>query len=1019
MCVASRRYSFFYIWCIFITCATGYAQTLHYNNIRFKKYSVEHGLTSGACNNIYRDSYGFLWISNYYGVSIFNGSHFFNLPMFTEDEGFDLSLKPHYFLQMDSISMLISAPSGLYNYDYTSHTVTRLVKQPIPISRDRIQLLGLSVAGHELYAQSMGKLYTLDRSLNLVNATSCIDENPRVRVKNIGTHSEYFYLSATNRLIRVNLLALKTDTLLTLADETSTMLINAESETEYLLCTDHRIYRIEKKTGTVITSLKIPASYSKNMPFRLGAAAMDQQHNYLVSGSDRLFIYFPRENRIHDITNSKDESSITDIKINGDEIYLAALTNSGIFISDKTAGLVKNHDWLTEAPNSVSAMFIHNKKLVTDGTGGALKVIDQEKPETFTRYRAFKESRSFFVQFENLDDNHIWFINWNNFELGIINTQSFTVIQHPFVVNNLALAYRRSFRALLPTKETAPNIRKMQKDLYYYSLSNQLYKIEGNIRSGFRLTFIDSISSSQYFTSIDKLASGALMIGTSNREVYSLQNDRLTKRIHSSNQNIPVRYVLGDNRNNSYLLTTNGIYIYDSLFYLKNHLTVQNNQLPGNIMYSRFIDNRNLLWATTSAGVIVYDCSGGNLFKLSAFNAISNTEFNTRCMVVDDRQQVYFGGSKGITAINTNLFANTKRDFQLFLFSIKNQDSLLHSRLLPGSVVEKENFPYYKNSFSFSVYVISTLRAEPFEMRYMLENLDTVWRVAKGNSIEFTGLKPGKYKLRVKGKYPGSKLNREISYSFKINPPFWRQSWFLSVAIIAGGIPLYLLVQLWQRKKMERKRMEAARQLTLKTERMRISQELHDDMGSGLTAIRLLCKSASARPNSPNIPTMLADIGTVTGELTEQMSEIIWVLSHSDDTLNGLMNYLHAYMTNFLKRVELPMKLHYNNTIKVDYSISSIQRRNILLVAKESFHNSVKYSGADAFSIDCSIRESSTLHIIISDNGKGINEDAAPTGTGNGLKNMKKRMTSINGTLAIENDNGTKIIIDIPIHKES
>lgn len=1010
-----RLYKLLCMVCMYTILMNSNAQTPLYSDIRFKKYNAEHGLTSGACGNIYRDMYGLLWISNYYGVSIFNGSHFFNLPMYTADNNFNLSQKPHYFLQMDSVTMLISAPTGIYQYNYNNHTVSRNAKQPIPISKDRVELLGRSASGDKVYAKTAHKIYIINRSFYPNDTIHCIDEKPGVFVKNIGTQSEHFYLTATNHLLRINIAQRKTDTVLILPGETKGLVINAESKNEYLLCTDETIYRIEKKTLRLISAVEIPESYTQNAPPIMGATALDKHGNYWMSADEKLFIYSPIENSFTDVTASKAESNVVDIKINDEEIVLSTSASTGILVSDRTSLLIKNYNRLPRAHGTVSAMLFKNNKLIVDGFGGSINVIDPARSDDSVEYFPLKQLSTLFVQFEHLDEDHIWYVSWGKFKLGIINTKSFTSLHLPLPIDSLAQAHQESFKVLVPTKESAPLIKKIQDGLFYYSLHNKLYKVEGSIKTGFKFQFIDSVGNQQYITTIDRLTSGDFMFGTSGLQTYSLQNNRLERKIISVNVNVPVRNILEDAQKKKYLLTTNGIYIYDSLLRPKNHMTSENHQVPGNIIYSGFIDDRNLLWAATNAGAIVYDCSKRNVFALSSLKAISNIEFNTRSIAVDDQQHVYFGGTKGITAINTSLFANKKRDFQLCLFSVKNQDSLLHNSLLPGSIVEEKAFPYNKNSFSFSVHVISTLRSEPLEMRYFMEGFDSVWRTAANSSIEFMSLKPGNYRFIMRGKYPDSDTVRQVSYSFRINPPFWKQLWFRLLSSVFMGLLIYLLVNYWHRKKTELERLDTARQLTLKNERMRISQELHDDMGSGLTAIRLLCKSAITRPDSPRIPSILTDISTVTGELIEQMSEIIWVLSHSDDTLNGLMVYLRSYMTNYLKRVELPIKLEFKNSIKKDFNISSTQRRNILLVAKESFHNAVKYSGADTFTVECTHTNSNTLHIVISDNGKGIDENSVPKGTGNGLQNMKKRIVSINGTLNIENNNGTNLIINIPL----
>ena len=54
------------------------------------------------------------------------------------------------------------------------------------------------------------------------------------------------------------------------------------------------------------------------------------------------------------------------------------------------------------------------------------------------------------------------------------------------------------------------------------------------------------------------------------------------------------------------------------------------------------------------------------------------------------------------------------------------------------------------------------------------------------------------------------------------------------------------------------------------------------------------------------------------------------------------------------------------------------------------------------------------LSVVINDNGKGIPEGKLNR-FGNGIKNMKNRMKSINGKLNIENKLGTKITLTLQV----
>src|SRR5690606_19561890 len=78
-------------------------------------------------------------------------------------------------------------------------------------------------------------------------------------------------------------------------------------------------------------------------------------------------------------------------------------------------------------------------------------------------------------------------------------------------------------------------------------------------------------------------------------------------------------------------------------------------------------------------------------------------------------------------------------------------------------------------------------------------------------------------------------------------------------------------------------------------------------------------------------------------------------------------------------------------------SISSETRRNLLLCVKEALNNIYKHSGATVAQLQIQI-VSSNLQIEISDNGKGLSPEAR---SGNGLQNMKRRMSNIAGTFRL------------------
>jgi two-component system sensor histidine kinase DesK len=81
------------------------------------------------------------------------------------------------------------------------------------------------------------------------------------------------------------------------------------------------------------------------------------------------------------------------------------------------------------------------------------------------------------------------------------------------------------------------------------------------------------------------------------------------------------------------------------------------------------------------------------------------------------------------------------------------------------------------------------------------------------------------------------------------------------------------------------------------------------------------------------------------------------------------------------------------------------------MVVKESLNNIIKHSNATQVEIESSISNSDFM-ITIKDNGTGVSE---VTNLGNGIKNMRNRVESLNGQFSINNNTGSGTIIKVNI----
>ena len=99
----------------------------------------------------------------------------------------------------------------------------------------------------------------------------------------------------------------------------------------------------------------------------------------------------------------------------------------------------------------------------------------------------------------------------------------------------------------------------------------------------------------------------------------------------------------------------------------------------------------------------------------------------------------------------------------------------------------------------------------------------------------------------------------------------------------------------------------------------------------------------------------------------------------------------------------------------LDKRLESSKEIFIFRIIQELIANIVKHAKATEANISITLHEA-IISIIIEDNGVGIPEEALLKNKGLGIRNIKKRIQSITGTMNIDSytNKGTSIIIEIP-----
>ncbi len=219
--------------------------------------------------------------------------------------------------------------------------------------------------------------------------------------------------------------------------------------------------------------------------------------------------------------------------------------------------------------------------------------------------------------------------------------------------------------------------------------------------------------------------------------------------------------------------------------------------------------------------------------------------------------------------------------------------------------------------------------------------------------------------------------------------------------------------QLKQEKELEIALTKLETSNKLEEQRLRISRDLHDNIGSQLTFIISSLdnlKYSMAKTNAA-YTSKIDEIGFFTATTINELRDTIWAMNKEKISLKELKERIQQLFEKANStQQELYFQLNIDDRIPESYEFSSLVGINIYRIIQEALNNSMKYSEAKNFHLN--IRSKNDKLIFeMKDDGIGYNPDEIQKG--NGFYNMKKRARDINleSTFESEIGKGSRIIL--------
>jgi signal transduction histidine kinase len=197
-------------------------------------------------------------------------------------------------------------------------------------------------------------------------------------------------------------------------------------------------------------------------------------------------------------------------------------------------------------------------------------------------------------------------------------------------------------------------------------------------------------------------------------------------------------------------------------------------------------------------------------------------------------------------------------------------------------------------------------------------------------------------------------------------------------------------------------------------ERQRIANELHDNLGSLLTTLKLHFHALrDLKPDTDEHSKELSEkVNLLINESYQQTRNIAHMKNAGVSAQDGLLPAVH----NFVSKVSMINSLQIDvREYGMDNRLDNTLEITAFRIIQELIANIIKHSHATTASINLTQHEGS-INIMVEDNGVGFRLADVKPNAGMGLYSIQKRIESIGGSVTIESvpKNGTTVIIDLP-----
>ncbi|WP_274972585.1 two-component regulator propeller domain-containing protein [Bacteroides fluxus] len=414
--------------------------------------------------------------------------------------------------------------------------------------------------------------------------------------------------------------------------------------------------------------------------------------------------------------------------------------------------------------------------------------------------------------------------------------------------------------------------------------------------------------------------------------------------------------------------------------------------------YDLAVTPHGYLAISNEKGLLIYHPETREMRMLDAESQLHLSAINDGCgLLICRNGETFVGGASGMTSfMNTSLLTPSPQ-YNLYFSSLAVNDRLIScetpNHILSAALpfANRINLEYNENNISITVasnsYIDNTDR-KIYE--YRLEGFSKEWSTSYNNTIVYTNLDPGKYKLIVREKQQGSLDDvHSIELSIVVHSPWWATwlAYLIYTGIVAAIV--YVLLNNWQtrmqlraslaQEKLEKEKNEELIQAKLQFF-ANISHEFRTPLTLIISQIEALLQSGN---HSPFLRTRLQKIYKNTFQFRELISELLDFRKMERGKLQlhvcqlDIVAYLKQIHLDFTDQAQL-QNIHFDFQTDAESLMCWYDGRQLRKVFSNLLSNAFKHT-PEKGKVELQIHEKeTTVEIKVIDTGEGIPQEALP-----------------------------------------